>query len=45
MFIMSIDGMLGKESQVLLNQLSRLMDKKLEEPVFYVYRWINHELW
>ena len=30
LFVLSVDGILGKEAQVLLKQLSRLMAKKLE---------------
>ena len=40
-FLLSIYRMLGKESQVPLNQLSWVVDKKLEEPVSYVRGWIN----
>ena len=41
MFVISVDRMLGKEDQVLLEQLSQIMPEKMEEPVSHVSRWIN----
>ena len=38
MFILSVNGMVGKEAQVVLATLSRLMASKMEEPVSYVLR-------
>ena len=36
--------MLGKDAQVLLNQLSTLMDEKLEEPFSHVRGFINGKI-
>ena len=40
-FFLSVDGMLGREALVILSQLSRFMEKKREEPLSQVWRWVN----
>ena len=37
-FVLSVDGVMGKEAQVVLATLSQLMASKMEEPVSYVLR-------
>ena len=41
MYVLSVNGMLGKEAQFVLATLSRLMDAKLDEPIFYVTVWVK----
>ena len=40
-FVLSIDGMLGREALVLLATLSRLMVAKIYKPILHVRGWIN----
>ena len=40
-FVLSVDGMLGKEALIVLTNLIRLMAKKLEEPLSHVCGWVN----
>ena len=40
-FVLSVDGILGKESLVLLSQLSQVMEEKREEPLPQVRGWVN----
>ena len=40
-FVLSVDGMLGKEAPVVLVNLSRLMAEKLKEPISHVCGWFN----
>ena len=42
--VLSVDGMLGNESYVVLNQFSWLMEEKLEESVSHVCRWIHGKI-
>ena len=44
LFILSFDGMIGKEAQVLLNQSSGLMTEKLEEPISHMRGWVNGKI-
>ena len=44
LFIISVDGVFVKEAQVTLNQLSQLMAKKVEEPVYHLRGWINRQI-
>ena len=41
LFVLSVDGMTGKEDQVLLSTLSQLMAEKMDEPIFHVKGWVN----
>ena len=43
-FVLSVDGMLGKEAQVLLKQLSQIMVEKMEEPVSHMRGWIDRKV-
>ena len=36
LFLISVDGIRGKEAQVLLANLSQLMAIKIEEPIFHI---------
>ena len=38
---LSLNGMVGKEAQVVLATLSQLMDDKMEEPILHVTVWVN----
>ena len=40
-FFLSVDGMMGKEAQVVLTTLSRLMAAKMDEPISHVKIWVN----
>ena len=40
----SVDWILGKYAQFLLNQLSWIMAKKLEEPVCHMREWVNGQI-
>ena len=40
-FVLSVDGMIRKEALVLLMHLSRLMTKKLKDPLSHVRGWVN----
>ena len=41
LFVLSFDGVLGKEAQVVLATLSGLMAAKTEEPILHVKGWAN----
>ena len=43
-FSLSIDGMLGKEALVVLQNLSILMSAKLEERILHVRGWVNSQI-
>ena len=43
-FIVSVYGILGKEAQVALATLSRLMAAKMEEPIVHVNGWVNSHI-
>ena len=40
-FVLSVDGILGREALVVLSQFSRFMAEKMEEPLFQVREWVN----
>ena len=40
-FVLSVDGMLGRESLVVLSQFSQVMAEKREEPLSQVRGWVN----
>ena len=44
MFVLSVDGMLGKEVLIIITNLSRLMAAKLEELISHVRSWVNGQL-
>ena len=41
LFVLSVDGMLGRESLILLYQFSQAMAKKREQPLSQVWGWVN----
>ena len=41
LFFLSVEGILGRESQVVLANLSQLMAEKMREPILYVCGWVN----
>ena len=41
LFIISVDGMLGKEAQVILSTLNQLMAAKMVELILHVKGWVN----
>ena len=40
-FFFLVDGMTGKEALVVLANLIRIMDVKLDEPILHVTDWVN----
>ena len=40
-FVLSVNGMLGREALVVLADLSRIMAAKIDEPILHVQGWIN----
>ena len=40
-FVLSVDGIMGKEAQVALGTLSPLMVARMEEPILHVKGWFN----
>ena len=40
-FVLSINGMLGREALVVLANLSQLIAAKMDEPILHVQVWIN----
>ena len=40
-FVLSVYGMIGKESLFVLTNFSQLVASKMEEPILHVQRWIN----
>ena len=43
-FVLSVDGMLGKDAQVVLTTLSQLMAPKTEEQILHVKSWVNGQI-
>ena len=43
-FLISVDGMLGKEALAVLTNLSRHIQTKLEEPLLQVCGWFNGQI-
>ena len=41
LFVLSIDGMIGKEALVLLTSLSQLMAEKMDKSISHASGWIN----
>ena len=41
LFVLTVDGILGKEALVTLNNLIRLIVTKIEEPLSQVRGWVN----
>ena len=41
LFVLSVDGILGREDLVLLSQLSQFMAEKREEPLQQIWGWGN----
>ena len=41
LFIISVDGMIGKKAFVVLMNLSQLIVVKLEERILHVHGWVN----
>ena len=40
-FVLSVDGLLGREALVVISQLSEVMAEKREEPLLQVRRWVK----
>ena len=40
-FVLSVNGVLGKEALVVLANLIRLVGAKMDEPILHVQCWIN----
>ena len=40
-FVLSVDGVMGKEALVVLALLSQLMATKMDEPILHVTGWVN----
>ena len=40
-FVLSVDGMLGREALVVLANLNQIMAAKMDEPILHVWGWIN----
>ena len=41
LFVLSVDGMMGKEALVLLTNLSQIMAAKMDEPISHITGWVN----
>ena len=41
LLVLSVDGVLGKEAQVVLATLIQLMTEKMEELNLYIKGWVN----
>ena len=41
LFVLSVDGMMGKEALVVLATLSQVMTAKTDEPILHVTGWVN----
>ena len=41
LFVLSVDGLLGKEAHIVLANLSQLMAEKMEEPILHMCSWFN----
>ena len=44
LFVLSVDGMMGKEALVVLSTFIQLMDAKLNKPILHVTGWINDQV-
>ena len=44
LFVLYVDGMLGKEAIFLLTNLSKLTAAKIGEPPLYVQVWVNGQI-
>ena len=44
LFVLSVDGMLGREALVALDNLSQLMAAKMDEPILHVRGYINGQI-
>ena len=44
LFVISIDGMIGREALAVLAKLSRTMAEKMDEPILHVRGWINGQM-
>ena len=43
-FVLSIDGMIGREYLAALAQLSRIMEEKIDELISHLRGWINGQI-
>ena len=43
-FVLSVDGMMGKDALVVLSTLSLLMATKLDEHISHVTGWVNSRI-
>ena len=44
LFVLSVDGILGKDAQEILATLSQIMATKMEEPTLHVKFWFNDQI-
>ena len=44
MFVFSVNGMIGRESLVILAQLSLIIAPKMDKPISHVQDWINSRI-
>ena len=44
LFVLLVDGMMGKEAQFVLTTLSRIMAAKMNEPILHVKSWVNSRI-
>ena len=40
-FVLSVDGIMGKESQIVFVTLSQIMAAKMEKPILHVKGWVK----
>ena len=43
-FVLSVDGIMGKEALVVLTTSSRPMAAKMDEPIFHITGWVNRRI-
>ena len=44
LFVISLDGMIGREALVAITQLSSIMAEKMEKSILHVGGWINGQI-
>ena len=44
LFVLSVDGMLGREDLVVLTQPSRIMAAKMDKTISHLQGWINNRI-
>ena len=41
LFVLYVDGILGREDLVILTNFSRLLTEKMDDPILHLQGWIN----